>query len=704
MRNRHFWIVVASVVAGNVWSQPVEPDPGVDGMPVVITPTRLRQSLADVPASVTVITQDMFRRWGITSIAEALRFVPGMAVTRGTDPAYRIGYHGTNVLSPRRMNVLIDGISVYRPAFSEVIWSQLPVVIDDIDRIEVTRAPSSASYGPNSMLAVVNIITRHPADVGKAYGALRLGTQESEVVARTGLDLGRTSLSLTAARSRDTGYDELARDPAGHDGLTLDHLNLRSSTRISDAASLDLQGAVVSGESEVEFADDFQQSYPDRRVRDLYLGALGRWQLSPRHELQVQLTHARQRNRQSWRSCPPAVALLPEMYAMWRANPAYANAILAGQQPAGGSPQDDLLALTALQAIAALGPAAVQPVCGTLNQDAVQSRTDLEIQDTFVASDALRVVAGAGMRWQGGDSETFLGGSVTSRLHWLFANVDLRPRNWLTLNIGGYYEDSDLSPSTFSPRVAANLRLSPRQTVRFAVSHGTRSPDIQEQRTNWSYTLTDLDPPLGGATTARFYQSRVGPGSLTSERVRSREIGYLLNMPEVGLMLDTRVFRERLYDLISERTNLAGLPPTNDNRVTLQGAEVQLSWQLSERSSAFVNYAYLDNRGASHPLERSQYSRHSGSVGVSREFAGGWLASAAYVGASGNGLAESAYGREDLTVGREWATDGWQWSFAAGLRRLDQPVTTYSNGAPSALYGRYDSRLQGYLQLSARMR
>ncbi|MBZ8143567.1 hypothetical protein CLD22_27495, partial [Rubrivivax gelatinosus] len=373
-----------------------------------------------------------------------------------------------------------------RPAFSEVIWAQLPVMLDDVDRIEVTRAPSSATYGPNSMLAVVNIITRHPGDVGRAFASAVLGSRTKDVVGRMALDLGRTSLSLTASRSLDRGYDEVARDPSGHDDLGLSRLNARSATRLSDALSLDLQAAVVSGTSEASYADDAQQTFPDRQVRDVYLGAHATWQISPNHEMQLGLNHARQRTHQAWRTCPPAVLLLPELYAMWQANPSYADAILRFQQPAGGSPQDDLLALSAMQAIAALGPAALEPICGTANQNAVQTRTEFELQDTFVASDALRLVAGIGARREGGNSETYLGGSVQSDLQWIFANVEVRPRDWLTVNVGGYYEHADLAPSTFSPRLAANFRLSTGQTLRFAFSHGTRSPGIQEQRTNWS--------------------------------------------------------------------------------------------------------------------------------------------------------------------------------------------------------------------------
>jgi iron complex outermembrane receptor protein len=187
---------------------------------------------------VTVITADTLRRFGVISVPDALRLVPGMAVTRTVGPDYKISYHGTNILFPRRMNVLIDGVSVYSPAFSEVLWSQLPVAIEDIDRIEVSRGPNSASYGPNSMLAVVNIVTKHPKDVERGFGAVTLGSQSlAEGIARVGLSAGATAISLTADHYQDGGYDFISNDPFGHDSTRMNRLNARSHTDLSDTTS-----------------------------------------------------------------------------------------------------------------------------------------------------------------------------------------------------------------------------------------------------------------------------------------------------------------------------------------------------------------------------------------------------------------------------------------------------------------------------------
>ena len=75
---------------------------------------------------------------------------------------------------------------------------------------------------------------------------------------------------------------------------------------------------------------------------------------------------------------------------------------------------------------------------------------------------------------------------------------------------------------------------------------------------------------------------------------------------------------------------LAGLLPTNGGAVNLRGAEVQISGRLSARWFGHVTYAYLDNRKPPNILERILWSRHSGSVSLSREFDDGWQLAGSY--------------------------------------------------------------------------
>ena len=701
-RTRLAWLLAAaSIGAGEAEAQLGEhdTDPALATYPIVITPTRLRQSLADVPASVTVITAEMIREFGILSIPEALRLVPGMAITQASGNDIRMNYHGTNILVPRRMNVLIDGLSVYRPAFARVDWKELPVAIEDVERIEVTRSPNSAAYGPNSMLAVVNIITKHPDDVERAMVSATVGSLDTRnVTARLATKIGDTSAYVTFNHEQDSGYDAIARnDLPPHDSTRLNRVNFRSHTALSAASSLDFQAAFVDGTKEVPFLDPFQVTFPDQSFRDYYVGGLWSTAFSPTHQLQLRANYSNHDVSWSWRSCPPTALMLPELFALWRANPAYASAIVAGQRPAGGSATDNALAAATLAAVRRLGPRALQPTCATANQDFVESRADLELQDTYVFSDQLRLVAGLGAREDRGKSQTFLGGTVSNTSFRAFANVEYKPSRWLSLNAGGYAERDELSGSTFfSPRIGANVHFSPNQTVRAVLSTGTRSPDIQEQRVNWTFSSNDLNPPLNGSTSGRFYQSAIAPGGLDSERITSWELGYLLRLRSLGLLLDARVFNDELKDLISEKLQLSDFHPTNNNSVRLSGAELEVNFMPSEQWTLFLNYAYLRNRQATTELERTQYSAHSGAVGVSQAFGDGWRWSLAYYGASGDGVGENYFGREDLTLAKTFKLQAAQATVSLIARRLDNRSVTYFRDFGDTLRSEYDNRWQIY--------
>ena len=156
------WTIPTIVWAG------VEPvaDATGDGfgeLPVVLTASRLRQSVNQAPSSVTVIDREMIEKSGARHIADLMRFVPGAIVgyEDGNRPVVTLrGMAGVFVPG---LQVLIDGVSVYSPIWGGMQWEELPIALSDIDRIEVIRGPNAALFGPNSFLGVINIITREPA-------------------------------------------------------------------------------------------------------------------------------------------------------------------------------------------------------------------------------------------------------------------------------------------------------------------------------------------------------------------------------------------------------------------------------------------------------------------------------------------------------------------------------------------------------------
>ncbi len=130
----------------------------------VTSASRRTQKLSEVPSAIFVITQDDIRRSGATSIPEALRMAPGVEVARiGTDK-WAISIRGFNGRFADKLQVLMDGRSVYNPLFAGVQWEQQDTLMEDIERIEVIRGPNAAVWGANAVNGIINIITKKAAD------------------------------------------------------------------------------------------------------------------------------------------------------------------------------------------------------------------------------------------------------------------------------------------------------------------------------------------------------------------------------------------------------------------------------------------------------------------------------------------------------------------------------------------------------------
>lgn len=648
-------------------------------IPVVLSPARLRQSLADVPASVTVITQEMMRRYGIDSIAEALRLVPGMAVSQVGGSDYRVNYHGGNILVPRQMDVLIDGVSVYRPALSRVDWKELPVVLDNIDRIEVTRGPAAASYGANAMTAVVNIITKSPDSVQGVLVAGTMGSRgERSLLARQSGALGElTRYSVTVARQSDKGFD-VAQGVANNDGIAMNRLNIYSTTKLSANESLDLSAAVIQSKKEAAYADAYQRTLPNQQDHDYYLSATWNKAISSGHEVRVQAYASLHQREQEWTTCPPAAMFLPELYTLWRQNRAYVNAILGGKRPTGGTAEDNALAARALAAVAALGKGAMTPRCVYTNQNYTERRANVEIQDTRLISDTLRFVNGIRIRQDAGDSLTYLNGKVSNNSVSFFSNVEYKPTTWASINAGGYLEHDKLTGVGFSPRVALLLRQSENSTIRLVASQGTRIPDIQEQRANWSYRAVDVAPTAPGNPDLRFFQSAQAPGNLDAESIKAYEVGYFGNLQEYGLRLDAKVFVEDLSKLVSEKLQVSSFLPTNEGNLRRKGYELQANYEPSSAWTIYGTFSRLINTDVSNFLAATQYAPKSGMVGITHNFKNKWSASLVTYRSSNTGPGESKFGRDELVLRKNYKLpQGAQLALMFKASRLDDAVTTY---------------------------
>lgn len=101
------------------------------------------------------ITFEEIEATNSSTIADAMKFVPGVTMTRGRKNESEISVHG---FGQEKTLFLIDGIPYYETYYGKLNLDQIPV--DIVSKIEITKNAPSVLYGANAQVAVVNVITR----------------------------------------------------------------------------------------------------------------------------------------------------------------------------------------------------------------------------------------------------------------------------------------------------------------------------------------------------------------------------------------------------------------------------------------------------------------------------------------------------------------------------------------------------------------
>jgi iron complex outermembrane receptor protein len=144
----------------------------------VTSVSRQESTVGRSPAAVFVITQEMIRRSGATSVPEALRMAPGIEVAKVDSNVWAISARGFNGRFSNKLLVQIDRRVVYTPLFGGVFWDTQDVVLQDVERIEVIRGPGTTAWGSNAVNGVINIITKKAGDTQGVLASSSGGNQE----------------------------------------------------------------------------------------------------------------------------------------------------------------------------------------------------------------------------------------------------------------------------------------------------------------------------------------------------------------------------------------------------------------------------------------------------------------------------------------------------------------------------------------------
>jgi iron complex outermembrane recepter protein len=494
------------------------------------------------PAAIYVITQEDIRRSGLTSIPELLRMVPGLDVARMDANHWAISARGFNDQYANKLLVLIDGRSIYTPAFAGVYWNTQDVPLEDIDRIEVIRGPGATLWGANAVNGVINIITKNAKDTQGGLVSATYGTEDQpSTTARYGGTLG-TNL-FYRAYVKYFNRDEFV-DSFGHD--TVDEWNatrggFRADWEASDINRLTLQGDYYY--SDTGETVDWAMLTPPFANRINYIdhneggNVLSRWthDFSETSQLTLQMYYDHMRQEDA------PIIIRNETY-------------------------------------------------------------DFDLQHRFALGERQDIVWGLGYRYQDEHVTTNFWVSLTPAIshHQVFSafvqdEISVVPDR-LHLTIGSKFEHNDYTGFEVQPSARLAWTPTEKQTIWAAVSRAVRTPsnlelDIRQNR-------LAFQPPSGPP----ILISVLGNPDLKSEELLAYELGYRAE-PTKQLSFDATAFYnvyDRLRNFVQGFPRLENNPPPphllipltlgNGQRGETYGAELLAEWRATDNWRLVASY------------------------------------------------------------------------------------------------------------------
>ena len=128
----------------------------------IVSASRSQEKALDAPASVAVVEGADIRDRPVLSVGDHVRDLPGVDFAKSGLVQSNAVVRGFNNVFSGAMLTLTDNRIARVPSLRVNAYNFIPVINEDIERIEVVLGPGSALYGPNSARGVMHIITRSP--------------------------------------------------------------------------------------------------------------------------------------------------------------------------------------------------------------------------------------------------------------------------------------------------------------------------------------------------------------------------------------------------------------------------------------------------------------------------------------------------------------------------------------------------------------
>jgi iron complex outermembrane recepter protein len=513
---------------------------------------------------VTVIDRRMIKASGAQSLAEILRIVPGLVTGHRFGHSLSIGSHGGADEYMRRTNVIIDGRSLFTPVVGAIITFNVPVTIEDIERIEVFRAPAGSEFGSNNMLNTVKIYTASAME--KSGGTVKItkgeNHQEGSYIQK-GFSIGEAFFTASYSQNKDSGLRN--RD----DNMNRKQLFLRGDYQLDENNEFTVTTGVSNQDIDVWVTSNPTSDDHDAKDNGAFINAT--WVRALEAGSVVSNLAHTYINRESYYLSAPVNPFIGRL--LYETGYSYHSTTIDSKvtQYFGSSVE------------ASIG--------GKLSRDIVKS-------DNLFKNEKYTY-----------DSSAFYG-----KVAWQIIDGT-------TLHVGGMFESADLMPEgATSYNFAISQYLDDNNQLRFGYNKGTRLPWIYEQEGARKFYLFDR----GGIPYYDVYSVK----DLDAEEVVTHDISWLYNSLDNNIKGEIRFYHDEYKSLIattrapnpgvnsaSGRTIISNASFKNPS--TVKGVEMSLSWEPNSNWMLAVSTSFIDID--SH-LKKGTFTGNTGEAGPSNTF------------------------------------------------------------------------------------
>ncbi len=157
---RTSWLCAGTLLLATGWNIPAiaQDDEVIDE--IIVTARQFAEAVTEVPATVSVLTQQQIERAGIRRTADWIKLIPGVSIVDAAEVAdTQINIRGINSSRDAENSIafIVDGILMSNTAAFNREYS-------NAQQIEVLKGPQGALYGRNASAGAVIVTTEQPRE------------------------------------------------------------------------------------------------------------------------------------------------------------------------------------------------------------------------------------------------------------------------------------------------------------------------------------------------------------------------------------------------------------------------------------------------------------------------------------------------------------------------------------------------------------